>query len=155
MKPPQLTATNGPLAPPAALVDRARDQLLARPGLTPEQHRDVGHGHLFDGARRLLHGGAAAHDAPERVVAVAAPEAVVQLAVLAHEPDAVEGAVDDEADVGEVDRLGDEIEGPLLHRLDGGVDAAVRGEDDDVRFRVPLADFLEQVHAGDPRHAQV
>ena len=35
-----------------------------------------------------------------------------------------------------IDRLGEEIERALLHRLDGVLDAAVRGHDDDRQFGV-------------------
>ena len=44
----QLSSTNGPSAARAALVDRARGQLLARPRLAQHQHRRVGAGDRRD-----------------------------------------------------------------------------------------------------------
>ena len=52
-------------------------------------------------------------------------------------------------------RLGQEIEGPLLHRFDGGLDRTVAGHDDDRRVggdRLQPAQKLQAVQAG---HADV
>ena len=58
----QLTATNGIVALRAAVVDRARDQLLAGAGLAGDQHRAAGRGDQLDAARSPPAIGAAVAD---------------------------------------------------------------------------------------------
>ena len=63
---PQSTGTNGPAAP-AATVDAAGNQLLARAGLAADQHVDVRVRHLLDQLEHFSHCRAAADDIVEAV----------------------------------------------------------------------------------------
>ena len=55
----------------------------------------------------------------------------------------------------EVDRLGEEVDGPQPHRLHGLLDRAEARGDDHVGRQPALLHLLEQLQAVDPRHLQV
>ena len=53
----------------------------------------------------------------------------------------------------QVDRLGEEVDGTVPHRLNGVLDRAMAGQDDHRQRRIGRADLLEKViaaHAGHP-----
>ena len=62
-----------PRAAPAAVVERARDQLLAGSGLAQDQHRRIRRGHLLDLPQDRRDGGTAADDLVEAVGATSHP----------------------------------------------------------------------------------
>ena len=81
--------------------------------------------------------------------------ALVQLLHLDLERLGLERALDEHLQPLDVDRLGEKIDRAALHRLDGGLDVAVRGHHHDrgpVRQRERLVDDLE---AGFARHAEI
>ena len=61
----------------------------------------------------------------------------------------------DGAQPGWIDRLLDEVVGPQFHGGDRGVDAALRGQQDDGDLAWLKGDLLQQFHAVHARHAQV
>ena len=144
------------MAPRRLLMERARDELLADPALTADQHGHVAVADLLDD------GGDAAHAvtaAPDRLVFVVV-ELLPQLAQLGHEPVLLDRVLD-----GDIE--GD-LSKPLrvvgLHHvvgragLDGlddrrGVIAA--REHDDLRVRMRGLDGTQGRHAVEPRHHDV
>ena len=65
------------------------------------------------------------------------------------------GVLQDIAQPGGIDGLLDEVEGAALHGGDGGVDAALRGQQNDGDLLRLRGDILEQLHAVHARHAQI
>jgi hypothetical protein len=63
------------------------------------------------------------------------------------QPRGLERLLDQEDDLVEVERLVRKMVGAVFHRLDGGIDARVRGQQDDERIGVALLDALEHAHA--------
>ena len=55
----------------------------------------------------------------------------------------------------EIDRLGKEVVSPEAHGLDGLVDAAVAGRDDDRNGQPAILNLADHGHAVETRHAQV
>ncbi len=53
------------------------------------------------------------------------------------------------------ERFGDEVEGPLLHRLDRMLDRGVAGDDDDHRVRMVFPDRGQDIESRHHRHHQV
>ena len=139
----------------AAIVHRAREQLLACPRLAAKQYRDIGESDLLHGSRGALHGGAAAHQAAESVVALLLFEAVMELAVLAYQLCLLKGAIDDEPQMVQIDRFREEIEGPALHGLHRGADVAVSREQEGLRVGQTITDLHQKLHPGGARHPQV
>jgi hypothetical protein len=132
----------------AQRVERARDDLLARPVLAGDE--DVGvrgadvpdefehglhRGRLRDEERALAAAAVLAQHLVLGLKAFALPERARQLRVRAQ--DGQEPRV--------VPRLLDEVARAALHRLDGQLDAAPRGHHDDWERRVELAHPREEV----------
>src|SRR5690606_37806633 len=67
----------------------------------------------------------------------------------------VERALDLEPHDLALDRLGDEVEGAELHRLDRGLDRAEPGDDHDRHVRIDRADRLQHVDAGAALHLEI
>ena len=136
----------------AAVVNGARDELLAGAGLAGDEHRALGIGDALGPADDLLHRPAAADDAVvvELFVALAA-----QVAVLGAQPLVIERAADDDQQLVDLERLLQVVERAELHRLDRALDRGVRGHHQDLG---PLAlgrraDVLaDQVEAAQLRH---
>ena len=85
---------------------------------------------------------------PASGVSRAAPPAVI--GELLAELGVLPGAVGQELELLEVERLLEVVERPELHRLDGALDGAVGGHDDHRDGGVELADPPEQVDASMP-----
>ena len=126
-------------------MQRLRDELLARAALAVHQDGQIGLGHLVDRLEHASHGGARAGHGPQ---AVLAGHAVEQQAVLALEPRALEGPLDDHPHLVVVERLGDVVVGPGFHGLHGELLAAVGRHQDDGRTRLHPTRSLEHVQAG-------
>ncbi len=132
----------------AVVVQRLGDQLLARAVFAEDQHGGVGRGGRAEALQDLLHAAAVAHDAFEAELLV---ELALQLAVGPVDPDALRGLLDDGAQLGHVDRLGQVVGGALLDGLDGRLDVAVPGDDDDLglgRLGTGLAQDRQAVEVG-------
>ena len=139
----QLIATNGLLRRGLALVDRARQQLLAGAALAGDQHARIGAGDHVRLRELLFHHGAARDDlgAPVFVGCAEAGDAqrllhLVEQLLL-------------------VDRLGEEAERAHLRGLHRIGNRAVRGEDDDLQSRPAVLQLLQQADAVHLVHAQV
>ena len=145
-------------------VDRARDHLLAGPGLAAQEHRRRRLRHLLDARQDLAQRGRIADDRAEveRAVRVAGQHARVllqllgQAPVLAHQLVALDGVGQDPAQLLGVPGLGDvAVDAPEVDRLDQHVDVGEGGHDDADRVGADLARRLEQLEPGHARHALV
>ena len=135
----------------AVVVQCAREQLLAGAALAEEQH-----GRL---ARRGLH-----HDvhrpaprqrrADDRATALLG-ELGLEAAVLDEQRLLLERVLDDPHHVRALERLGDEVVRAFLHRIDRGLDRAVRGHQHDLGLRRDRLRRAQQVHAGGLRHHEI
>ena len=125
-------------------MQRPREQLLAGAALPFEQHGGVGR-------RRALQRGE--HLAQRRIFAdelrraAADRQLLLHQQVLGHEAALLERAADEQQQVIRIDRLGEEVERPFLHRRHGVLDAAVRRHDDDRHVGV---DFLRGAQHAEP-----
>ncbi|MEZ4427874.1 MAG: hypothetical protein R3A51_09340 [Nannocystaceae bacterium] len=128
-------------------MDGARGDLLAGAALADEQHGRVG-------ARDLLQ---RADDRGHRRIPVGEPRSVVVGdAVVARRSPLRERVLDHAAQRGwPLERLLEEVERALLHRLDRLGDRAVGGQDDDGDLGVLGADAPQEAHPVEVGHAQV
>jgi hypothetical protein len=78
-----------------------------------------------------------------------------QLTVLVFQDSRPIGALNQQVEFIEFGRLGQEVERPLLHRLDGVFDRTAAGQHDDFHLRVVLPDPLEQFDSREPWHVNV
>src|SRR5215471_4919587 len=74
---------------------------------------------------------------------------------LAHAADLIEGLADGDFQIGEIDGLGDEIEGAAVHRGADVGHVAIGGNDDRPHRRLPLAQDGEQREPVHDRHVDV
>ena len=116
----------------AVLVDRLRDELLARPALAGDEHARLGRRDLLDDVEDRLHCRARADDVVEAEPLL---QARAELRRFALEATALQRAVDDDEELVELDGLGEVVLGPLLHGLHGRVDVRERGHQDDDELR--------------------
>ena len=142
-----------PLAPGRGLVQRGRDQLLAGAALALDEHGRGRVGDLGDHLLQLLHLPAAADD-----LRVAARGAFLPL--LGDDVALVVVALprrlgDDRLELPVIERLGEEIEGARLHRLDRAVDPAMGSDHDHRHVGVPRDDLAQEGQAVHARHDQV
>ncbi len=140
------------VAPRAREMQRVGDQLLAGAALADDEHRRLGRRHQAHLLEEHLHLRRAADDAlePETLVEllVELDDLLLELALLELREDAL-------AELVEVDRLGQVVVGADPHRLDGGLDRAEAGDQDDREVEPALADLVQEAEAVEPRHAQV
>ena len=140
------------LALRAAIVDRARDQLLAGAGLAGDQHGALGLGHQLRPLDHFLHRPAAADDAVVIELLVAL---VDQIAVVGAQPLVLERAPDDDEQLVDLERLLQVVERAELHRLDRALDRGVRGHHQDLRtftFGRGGDELADQLQAAQLRH---
>ena len=133
-------------------MDRLGDELLAGSALARDEHARPCRGDLLDDVEHLLHRGARPDDVVE---AQAILEAGAELGRLVPQAAAVERSPQDEYQLVDLQRLGQVVLRPLLHRPYGRLDLRERGHehDDELRVGLPRApQQLDAVHAG---HAQV
>ena len=123
------------VGPGAERVQRAREQLLAGAALPFEQHGGIGSG----GPAQQL------RDLPQLRILPDDPWGTAPLGQLFLEQDVFgkhpaprDRALHDERQVVRIDRLGEEIHRAFLHRRDCVRNAAVRGHDHHLQFRVEL-----------------
>jgi len=131
-------------------MQRAGDELFARAGLSANEHRrrlslDETPLCLEQGANALaqpLHRRGVAH---ELVETAAVSLARIEVAQRALQPLLAEGLVDQHFELAQNDRLHHVVVGPALHRIDGGLHAAVPGDADDLDPRIALPNLLENL----------
>ena len=129
---------------------RARGDLLAGAALAEQQHGRVGARDLAQRVDHRLH----------RRIAVGQPagRSCLALALLAAvaQPAALERARHQQAQlVGPLDRLLEVVERAELHRLDRGLDRAVRGQHDDLDLGLLGARASHERHAVEAGHLEI
>ena len=149
----QWTATKRPLRS-AEVVQRVGDEFLARAALALDEHGRARRGDLADRVEHVLHRRRRA-DEGVQALAGAAFDLLAQFGVLALDHAAAQGAAHEDFQPVEVQRLGDEIVRPALHRGDGGVHRAVGGHHDAHRRRGHLQRPVDERHAVLAAQAQV
>ena len=127
----------------AEVVDGAREEFLAGPAFAEYQHRDVRRRNLLDRpaqAKRRFVGG---DDALDRGLLGERGKA----AVLGLEHRNPEGAIDDQLQDVDVNRLLVEVVGAVANRVQGVVAIRVTGHDDDLCLRCDREDLLQRLES--------
>ena len=140
-------------AAPALPVYRARHELLARAAFAADQHRGVRVGHPRHHVEQLADLRRAADEALGRLqpLHLALERRVAALQVLA-----LECLLEHRLQLGQLARLGEEVERAELHGADRLLDRSVGGEHQHFDLRRALLDLAQQVEAaavGEP-HVQ-
>jgi hypothetical protein len=135
-----------------AIVDRARDDLLAGAALAGDEHGCIGDRDLIDQRIDLMHRGRRADHvaaAARRCDDLAQPlDLAAQRAVLG-------GAADRDRERFDLDRLGHEVVRTRADRADRGLEAAKRGQHDDRQIGPVGDDVLAQLEAGHALHVEI
>ena len=134
------------------VVDGAGDQLLAGAGLAADQAGRVALGDLLHHRQHRLQRAAGADDAVEVVDVLLG---VAQVLDLVLEAAVLEGLLDLELHLLDLERLLHVVEGADLHRLDRGVDRAERGHQDHRARRVQRLRRAQHVEPVAPSHLEV
>ena len=137
---------------PAALVQRARDELLAGAALAGDQHGRVGLGDAVDQVADLPHRRARADDLARQRAAV---DLLAQPLDLGAQRAVLHRALERERELLDLERLGDEVVGAGADRRDRGLDAAERGDHDDRHVGPVGGDALAQLEAVHAAHVEV
>ncbi len=133
-------------------MNRARHAFLPSTALALDEDGGRAVRHLLDERHHAAEGGAAAdHGAlgPEVF------ELLLECAVLLDQRASLERLADDLQQLLAAERLGDEVVGAVLHRVDGFFDRAERGEEDHVDVRRQGLGRAEQLDAGEPGHLEI
>ena len=132
----------------AQLMDGLRDELLAGARFAGDEHRRRGRRGLLDHLVDLAHLGAVADERAERAVLA---QLAAQRLHLAHRFEPLDDLVEQDLQTLNVDRFGQVVVGAFLHRLDRGVDGALRGEQ---QRRDIGADLRQGAQQREPIHAR-
>ena len=149
----QLMARNGRVGPLAVLIDRPGDQLLAGAALAADQHGDVLRRHPADRLVHLLHGRTAADQHVGRSPATGSSSGITAGTRMRRLIS--KARADEFAQLLQLQRLEEVVEGPELHRLDGCVRRPVAGDEDDRDLGVALMDAAEDVQTGEVGQRQI
>ena len=133
-----------PLGPARVVVDRLGHQLLAGAALAQDQDVALGRRGELDQVVDLLHRLALADQVVEPE---ALAELLLQVPVLGGEPPLVQPLADGEHHLFVLERLGDVVEGPLAHRLDGALDRGEGGDHHHHQVGIAPADLAQHLHA--------
>ena len=126
----------------AGVVNDLGDQVLAGAALAGQQHGGGrADGHARDQVPQRRDRRRRADDAAAGCTGVAAFAA--ELPHFTPEPRRLERALDRRRDLVQIEGLVREVIGAELHRLDGGLDAGVRGQQDDQDVLVELLDLAQ------------
>src|SRR3990172_1845853 len=123
-------------------MDGAREEFLARPALAVDQHRRVGRRHLLYLVHDLLHL-ATLSDYLRKAELFS--KLFFQEYVFGCHARSVERPLDQHEQMVGVERFGQEVIGPLLYRLDRGLDRTERGHHDHRQKRVVLLHRLQHL----------
>ena len=137
----------------ADVVQGAGRHLLADAGVADDQHVGVGAGQRPEAIAQVDHRRRAAGKPGLEIVALAGGGA--QQPVFQHEAAAVERAGGDVGEVLGIERLFDEVVGPLAHGAHGELHVAMAGDEDDRQVGVDVAHPGEERHPVHARHADV
>ena len=140
------------IAPGAVVVDRARDQFLACPRFALDQDRAVHRGHEFERGEDLLHGHALTDNAIE---AVPVAKLRAQFRVLLFEAPLLEPGRQDARQLGELERLDEEVDGAALHGRDGLGHPTESRHHHREDVRIPREGRVEDLHPVGVGQAQV
>src|SRR3989441_475256 len=142
-----------PAAPPAPLVERVGDELLAGPALADDQHVGVGVRDRRDRFQDALDPGRLPEDL---AVGGAIGEAAPQVGVLDDEPPVVERAPHETEELIRIERLLEDMERPgPFGRLHGLAHRAVRGDHDHLERGVAPPELPREVETVAVREHQV
>ncbi len=133
-------------------MHRPRDQLFSRAALAQDQHRHLSVRDASDPLAKPIHRGALAD---QSIGPCAVEGELAQGAVLHQQMSPLEGSLDVEKDLLQLERLRQIMFGTSLHRLDCRFDVAKRGHDQHRNVPVGAAGVLENVETVDVFHAQV
>ena len=136
----------------AQLVNVFCDDLLAGPALAVQKNRAVGRGRLLDQPERPLHGLAPRDDLDVLLFPAQAPAHRLGLGVFRT---FFRRPLDVEEELVRRERLGDVVEGSLLHRLDRRGDRWKSRDDGDDGVRLFLADGGDGLDPPDPGKPQI
>jgi hypothetical protein len=125
-------------------MNRARDQLLARAGLTVDQHGAVHRRHQFERGEQRLHRAVPPDDVLEPELAF---ELCLQLRVLFPQSLLLEPGLQHAGELRQLERLNQEVHGAPLDRRDRFGDTAEPGHHHRANLRVPLESLVEYCHA--------
>ena len=139
--------------PDRGLVDGARHQLLAAAVLAGDEDPGVGRSDASHQLADLRQRGAVTNHGEARVGDLG--EALAQPGVLAREAPVIERALDRHQEAIGIERLLEEVKGPVLHRLHGRGDRAVAGDHHHTHVRILLLQLLQRLDAIDPLHLDV
>ncbi len=134
------------------VVRRPGDQLLTGTRLAADEHGRIALRHFLDDRQHRLQGAARADDAVEVVDVLLRVAEVFDLVL---EAAVLEGLLDLELHLLDLERLLHVVEGADLHRLDRRVHGAEGGHEDDGRGRLELARRAEHVHAVAAAHLEI
>jgi hypothetical protein len=133
-------------------MDGTGGHLLPGAALAGDEDRRVGRRHLLDEDVDLLHRPALADHLLE---AVAVLEVPLEEDVLLLEAELLEPAGHEDLQLLDVEGLDDVVQGAGLQGVDGLLDAAVGGDEDDRRLGVQALGELQDVHAARLGHLDV
>ncbi len=149
---PAIDGHEGPIRALGKFVQGTGRQLLAGAGFADQQHAGAPGAGLSECVEDPLHG---RRFAQQPVQLVAALDFVTQGHVLAGQRPALESAIDHQANLVDLEGLGQVVVGARLHGRDGRLGAGKSGDHDDLRVGMKLLGLGQNHHAVDVRHAQV
>ena len=134
------------------VVNRPRDELLARARFAADEHGRIAARHLLHDAEHVLKRAARAHDAVEVIEVLLLVAQVLHLVLEMAELDRL---FDLELHFLDLERFLNEVERADLHRFHGRVDRPEGRHEDDRGVRLDRPRRAEDVHAVGAAHAQV
>ena len=142
----------GPPAPRRQLVERARDELLARAALARDEHGGGRGRRQLDQPVHRLHGRTRSHEPPQSPELLHAP---AQEGDLAERLRLLRRLRDEQLDPRHLDRLGEEVVRAFLHRRHRRVDRPLPGEQDDRGEGHLLGERPQELEPVHPGHDEV
>src|SRR5262249_46092041 len=129
-----------------------REEPLARPRLSCDEHGGRGGGNALGEIAHLPHRTAAPNELRQRERIA---ERALESGRLTAEPRFVDGSPEKKAELVDQKRLRQVVIGSAPNRLDGGIDGAVSGHDDDGALRRDLSRRRKKIEAIGPGHAEI